>query len=252
MTKQIFVDIEATGLSPVNDRICQLGIIKVDGSEIDFLINPQMPMPAEVIKLHGITDDMVKDAPLFEDIADTVIQALEEADTFVAYNAVFDFQFLQYELFRTVKYKLKETDFVFLDPYRIFKTLFPQNLANAYKFYTGKDLANAHSAIYDIRATKEILEQQIIQYPEFFKQAPKAIEEQTMGDMSILGKWFRNENGVIFFSQGKYKNAAVDSAKHLSYLKWIYGLEDITLSEKRYIEDRLHEQDKSFVSTAWQ
>lgn len=238
MHSSVFVDLETTGTNPAKDRICQIAIIKIDGSEWDSYVNPQMPIPQDSIQIHGITDAMVKDSPKFEDIADIVIQTLEEAEIFVAYNALFDFQVLQYELFNTVKYNLCERDFIFVDPYKIFKTQFPQNLSNAYKFYTGKDLVNAHSAIVDIRATKEILDKQKLAYPEFFKQPPKLIEEQTLGDMSIIGKWFKQEKGKIVFSQGKFKGIKVETGlrDHANYLKWIHGLEDTSLSEKRYIE----------------
>ena len=232
--KYIFVDLETTGLNPSQDRICQIGIILADGKEINMLINPGIAIPASVTAVHGITNEMVRNAPKFEDIAAELINGLEEANIFVAYNFTFDFQFLQNELFRTVHYELKEEDFAFIDPYKIFRKMFPHNLANAYYFYTGKQIIGAHSAINDIRATKEVLDRQKELYIDLFTKDAKEIEELTVGDTSIIGKWFGKVDGDIRYKQGKYRGELVNKSQE-TYLQWIYGLEDVTMSEKRYI-----------------
>ncbi len=232
--KYFFVDLETTGLNPGQDRICQVGIILPNGREINTLINPEMPIPAAVTAVHGIDDKIVKDAPKFEDVAAEIISGLEESDIFVAYNFTFDFQFLQHELYRTVLYELRESDYVFIDPYKIFRKMFPHNLANAYYFYTGKEIVGAHSAICDIRATKEILDKQKELYTELFNHDAKHIEEVTIGDTSIIGKWFAKVDGSIRYKQGKYRGELV-AKSHETYLLWIDSLEDVTISEKRYI-----------------
>lgn len=233
-SSQIFIDLETTGLNHNLDRICQIGAILNDGSEINTLINPHKPIPKEITELTGITNDAVKSAPNFEEVADQLIKELEKSQVFVAYNYVFDFQFLQNELFHCVHYELKEEDFIFVDPYKIFRKMFPHNLTNAYKFYTGKTFTEAHSAINDIRVTKEILEKQKENYPELFSKGLKTVEKETIGDTSILGKWFEKIDDGYRFKQGKYRGEKVE-ASHQNYLKWIYSLEDVTLSEKRYI-----------------
>lgn len=232
--KYIFVDLETTGLNPNQDRICQLGVILPNGEEINRIVNPGVPIPAAVTAIHGIDDQIVKLAPSFEDFAADLIKGLEEASIFVAYNFVFDFQFLQNELFRTVHYELKEEDFTFLDPYKIFRKMFPHSLANAYSFYTGKEIVGAHSAIHDIRATKEVLDKQRELYTELFSKDAKYVEEFTIGDTSIIGKWFAKADDGIRYKQGKYRGELVTPGQE-TYLKWIYGLEDVTMSEKRYI-----------------
>jgi DNA polymerase-3 subunit epsilon len=232
--RTIYIDLETTGLNPNQDRICQLGVILDDGSEINSLINPEMNIPKQVSDLHGITNELVKDAPKLIDFAARLVDELEAAQVFVAYNYAFDFQFLQNELFRTVQYELREDDFVFIDPYRIFKTMFPHNLSNAYKFYTAKEFNEAHNAIHDIRATKEVLIAQQALYPELFAKGLKSVEQQTIGDTSILGKWFKSVDEKIIFKQGKHRGETVAKV-HKDYLKWIYSLEDISMSERRFI-----------------
>lgn len=232
--QHIYIDLETTGLNPNSDRVCQIGVILSDGSEINSLVNPEINIPKATTDLHGITNDMVKDAPKFVEFAGELVKHLEAADVFVAYNYAFDFQFLQNELFRTVQYELKESDFVFLDPYKIFRTMFPHNLSNAYNFYTGKEIENAHSAIGDIRATKIVLEAQEEKYPDLFAKGLKEVERITIGDTSILGKWFTAEDGQISFKQGKHRGEIVTKV-HKDYLKWIYSLEDTSRSEQRFI-----------------
>lgn len=231
----IFIDLETTGLCPNNDRICQIGMVKPDGSEFETLVNPEIPIPQAVTAVHGITDDKVQDAPRLVDVADTIIDALKNSNVFVAYNFLFDFQVLQNELFRAKHFVLDESDFIFIDPYRIFRKMHPHTLANAYKFYVGQDLENAHSAIHDIRAAKAVLEKQKETYPELFSKSDKEVADFTVGDTSIIGKWFeKTPDNKIIYKQGKFKGSIV-SPEHKDYLKWIYGLSDNTFSERRFI-----------------
>jgi DNA polymerase III subunit epsilon len=235
----IFVDLETTGLDPSKDRICQIGMILPNGKEVEYLINPEIPIPEEASRLHGITDEMVEDAPKFKDLSKLIIEALEASEIFVAYNSSFDFSFLQYELYRDSKYELRESNFVFIDPYRVFKKMFPHSLQNAYRFYLGEEMQDAHSAMADIIATKKILEKQKELYSDFFAQNPKEIEKQSLGKYKTQGRWFDLREDAIYFKQGKHKGEKFSKETHLDYLNWIASLEDLTLSERFLISDLL-------------
>lgn len=234
--KYIIIDLETTGLNPNLDRVCQVAIIKDDGTELNTLVNPEIKINPSSTKLHNITNEMVKDAPKFIDISEELIKLLRDTEIFIAYNFQFDFQFLQNELYRTRSYVLNEKDFIFIDPYKIFKKMFPHNLANAYKFYTGKELVSAHNALIDAKATKEILEKQKEQYSELFSKSAKEIEQEVLGDTSVTGKWFSKEGDYYVFRQGKYKGEQIKLV-HKDYLIWIHSLEDISLSERRVINE---------------
>lgn len=239
---QLFIDLETTGLDPTKDRICQIGMILPDGKEFESLVNPEVPIPESSTSLHGITDEMVKSAPKFKDLSKLIVEALEASEIFIAYNYIFDFGFLQHSLYREIKYELRESSFTFIDPYRIFKKMYPHSLQNAHRFYTGEEFQDAHNAIADIKATKKILEKQKEFYPDFFLQSPKDIEEQSIGKYKILGRWFEVKEDGIYFKQGKHKGEKFSKEDHLGYIQWIASLDDIALSERFLISDLTKEE----------
>src|SRR5215471_3009820 len=85
-----FIDLETTGVNLATDRIVEIAIIKVspDGTQQvkRKLINPQMPIPASSSDIHGITDEMVKDAPSFKQVANEMRQFLDNCDL-AGYNS---------------------------------------------------------------------------------------------------------------------------------------------------------------------
>jgi DNA polymerase-3 subunit epsilon len=95
--KLVFIDLESTGAHPVQDAITEIGIVEVADGEVtrwSTLVNPELPIPPFVQKLTGITDDMVREAPLFRDLMNEVRARLDGA-LFIAHNARFDYGFLR-------------------------------------------------------------------------------------------------------------------------------------------------------------
>ncbi len=94
----VVIDIETTGLSPESDRITEIGAVRViDGcisKEFNSFVNPGIPIPAEITKLTGITDEMVRNAP---DISYVLPELLEfiGSGVIVAHNATFDMSFIK-------------------------------------------------------------------------------------------------------------------------------------------------------------
>ena len=93
-----FVDLETTGMRPTRDGITEIGIVLAEQGRIteewSTLLNPEAHIPWKIQELTGITNNMVRDAPRFEDIAEEVAELLQER-LFVAHNARFDFGFLK-------------------------------------------------------------------------------------------------------------------------------------------------------------
>lgn len=103
------IDIETTGLSPVNDRVIEIAIFIHDGNKIideySTLINPERFISPSITRITGITNEMVEKAPKFWEVAkDIVIHT--EGKSFVAHNASFDYNFIRNE-FKSLGYDFK-------------------------------------------------------------------------------------------------------------------------------------------------
>lgn len=103
------IDIETTGLSPVNDKIIEVAIYIHDGNKIideySTLINPERVISANITRITGITNDMVESAPKFWEVAKDIV-LLTEGKSFVAHNVSFDYNFIRNE-FKSLGYDFK-------------------------------------------------------------------------------------------------------------------------------------------------
>src|SRR5574338_735528 len=169
LTKPIaFIDLETTGTNLGSDRIVEIAIVKIlpDGTKSvkRKIINPEMPIPAGASDVHGITDDMVKDAPTFRQAANELKQMLDGCDI-AGYNYNrFDIPLLMEEFLRVqVDFDMKGRRMI--DVQKIFHQMEQRTLSAAYKFYCNKKLEGAHSAEVDAAATYEILLSQLERYP---------------------------------------------------------------------------------------
>lgn len=94
----IAVDIETTGLSPVKDRIIEIGAAKVvDGTVTETfcrLIDPQIELPERIVELTNITDEMVKNQPVMDEVIAEFLDFAGELPL-LGHNILFDFSFLK-------------------------------------------------------------------------------------------------------------------------------------------------------------
>ncbi len=101
--RQIFLDTETTGLSPENgDRIVEIGCVelvnrKLTGKNLHFYLNPERDSHEDALKVHGISNEFLKDKPKFGEIADELLEYLQGADVLI-HNASFDVGFINKEL----------------------------------------------------------------------------------------------------------------------------------------------------------
>jgi DNA polymerase-3 subunit epsilon len=213
LTKPLaFIDLETTGVNLATDRIIEIAIVKVlpDGkrSAKRKLINPQMSIPKQSSDIHGITNEMVKDAPTFKEVAQELKQMLDGCDI-AGYNSNrFDIPMLVEEFLRAdVDFDMKGRRLI--DVQNIFHRMEQRTLSAAYKFYCNKVLDGAHSAEIDATATHEILIAQLERYPDLGTSVDsvlKLIGEEPIVDFA---RRFVMENGIEIFNFGKYKGRPV-------------------------------------------
>ncbi|HEV7277858.1 MAG TPA: DNA polymerase III subunit epsilon [Devosiaceae bacterium] len=105
MSREIVLDTETTGLSPATgDRIVEIGCVELinhipTGRHLHIYLNPERPMPEEAFRVHGLSDDFLRDKPLFRSEASAFLDFIGDA-TLVIHNAPFDLGFLNAELER--------------------------------------------------------------------------------------------------------------------------------------------------------
>ena len=154
----VVVDIETTGLNSDKDKITEIGAVKIRGGKIidkfSCFVNPGIPIPSFIVKLTGITDEMVKDSPAIEYVLTEFLQFANNA-TLVAHNANFDLGFIRH-FARIIGEKVNNS---VVDTLQLCRNLFPE--LGKYKLsviakHLGIGLENQHRAVDDSRATAEI------------------------------------------------------------------------------------------------
>lgn len=206
------IDLETTGTNLGTDRIIEVAIVKLlpDGNQVvkRKIINPQMPIPRSVTELVGITDEMVKDAPTFKQVAHEIRQVLDGCDL-AGYNSNrFDIPMLMEEFLRAeVDFDMRNRKLI--DVQKIFHLMEQRTLSAAYKFYCNKIHNDAHSAEADAVATLEIFHAQLERYPDLGSTVDsvlKVIGEEVIVD---LARRFTLENGIEIFNFGKHKGRPI-------------------------------------------
>ena len=168
LTKPIcFFDLETTGINISKDRIVEISILKVFPSGKEerhtWKVNPEIPIPAEVTAIHGISDADVVDKPTFRELAKEVHNLIKDSDLGGFNSNRFDIPLLAEEMLRAdVDFDMKNRHAV--DVQTIFHKMEQRTLSAAYKFYCDKNLEGAHSAEADTNATYQVLKAQIEKY----------------------------------------------------------------------------------------
>ncbi len=151
----VVFDIETTGFSPVNNRIIEIGAVKVCSGEVvdrfSTFINPQVPIPFEIEKLTGIRDDMVMEAPLIEEVLPKFLEFCEGC-VLVAHNANFDMSFIMENSRRLGL----PTEYTYVDTVGIARVLLPnqaKHTLDAVAKTLNISLENHHRAVDDAECT---------------------------------------------------------------------------------------------------
>ena len=178
-----FFDLETTGINISKDRIVEISIHKVfpDGKEETktWVVNPEMPIPAEVTAIHGISDADVVGKPTFKELSKEVHNMIKDSDLGGFNSNRFD--------------KMEQ-----------------RSLVAAYKFYCNKNLDDAHSAEADTKATYEVLKAQLDRYEDLENDTKFLAEFSSRKKFAdFAGFLVFNKEGEECFSFGKHKGKRV-------------------------------------------
>ncbi len=208
----VFIDLETTGINIATDRILEIAIIKIlpDRSKVvkHKLINPQIPIPKASSDIHGITDEKVKDAPVFKEVANELKQFIDNADLSGYNSNRFDIPLLMEEFLRA-GIVLDMSNRKMLDVQTIFHMMEKRTLGAAYKFYCEKELIDAHSAEADASATWEILEAQLERYEHLGNTVETVLQFTGEEKFVDFARRFVMDNDVEVFNFGKHKGRCV-------------------------------------------
>ncbi len=154
----VVFDIETTGFSPVKNRIIEIGAVKVSGGQIvdrySAFVNPDTPIPFEIEKLTGISDDMVLNAPGIDVILPEFLE-FSKGCVLVAHNAGFDMSFIQ----RNEANQGIAVNHTYVDTVAVSRMLFPgqsRHTLDAVAKRLEISLENHHRAVDDAEATAQI------------------------------------------------------------------------------------------------
>ena len=222
-----FFDLETTGVNIAKDRIVEISILKAfpDGSEKEktWLINPEIPIPAEAIAVHSITNEKVADAPKFKEVSAEIYSWFKGSDL-AGYNSDrFDIPLLAEEMLRAeidVDFKKHKS----IDVQTIFHKMEQRTLTAAYKFYCAKDLENAHSASADTKATFEVLKAQIDYYEDLENDVDMLSQITTRhSSVDFAGYIRKNKENEPIFGFGKHKGKTVVEVlqREPGYFGWL-------------------------------
>ncbi|MBP6115850.1 MAG: 3'-5' exonuclease [Neisseriaceae bacterium] len=201
------IDLESTGGHFYTDRITEVALIKISAEGIShqsWLINPQQSIPPFVANLTGIDDELVKDAPTFQELAQVLHQELNQA-LIIAHNTRFDYHFLRHEFMRAgLTFRAPE-----LCTVKFSRKLYPQHHKHNLDSIIARfniQLLDRHRAMPDAEAVYQLLNisrQEIGQAP-WLAQAkalisPHALNPQTPASLAEALNALPDEAGTVLF-----------------------------------------------------
>ena len=235
-----FFDLETTGINIAADRIVEISILKVfpNGNKEShtWRVNPEMPIPAVVTQIHGITDEMVANEPPFRELAPKVSALIKDSDL-AGYNSNrFDIPLLAEELLRAeIDFDMKKS--MSVDVQTIFHKKEKRTLEAAYKFYCDQNLEDAHSAAADTNATFEVLKAQLDKYDDLENDISfLASFSAHRAFADFAGYIGFNKKGQEVFSFGKHKGTLVEDVleNEPGYFGWLLNA-DFPLYTKKVL-----------------
>ncbi|MFZ1703207.1 MAG: 3'-5' exonuclease [Saprospiraceae bacterium] len=258
----VFFDVEATGLNIMKDKIIQIAMIKylkstTEPEEKMFYINPGIPISEEAIAVHGITPQMLKNKPSFQQVGQEIYDFIGDSDL-AGYNSDrFDIPMLLEEFHRIgLKFTLDGRKLI--DVQKIFYKMEPRTLRAAFKYYCKDDMIDSHDAMADVKATIDVLKGQIVMYENtnYEDGDGNILEQPIKNDMTALAEFTNNEDMLdvtqrlkynakreVVFNFGKYIGQPVKEVFLIekNYYSWI--MEKEFSAQVKQIVDKIYKEE---------
>ncbi len=223
----IFFDLETTGTNTSKDRIVEISYVKVipdaETEQDVWRLNPEMHIPEASTAIHHITDEDVADKPTFRDVADKLLEIFEGCDIAGFNSNRFDVPVLMEEFARAGKtFPIQGRRFI--DVQNIFHKMEQRTLVAAYRFYCGKELEHAHSALDDTLATYEVLKAQLDRYAELQNDVDYLADFSRVGNnVDLAGRIVLNEQRQPVFNFGKHRGKTLLEVwqREPAYFDWM-------------------------------
>ncbi|AEY65682.1 PolC-type DNA polymerase III [Clostridium sp. BNL1100] len=216
----VVFDIETTGLNPHQDKITEIGAVKVRNGQIvdrfSAFVNPGVSIPSFIVKLTGITDDMVKDAPPIEQVLNEFMEFIQ-GSVLVAHNANFDVGFIK----QNAKLMGEKVRNPYIDTLELCRKMFPE--LGRYKLnivakHLKIELENHHRAVDDSMATAKIFMHCINVLKEKGCKSIKEIQNAFDGEVNLKASSYH----AIILVKNKVGLKNLYKIVSQSHLKYFY------------------------------
>lgn len=231
----IIFDCETTGQNPREDRIVELGFIAIqpDGSTKEWqnYVNPGMPIPQEATYGragtdyggHGITDEMVANAPSFGTLAPHLLRGFKTGTDYGGYNVKgYDLPLMQAE-FKRHGHTWSYEDACILDGFRMWQIGRKRTLTDAVAEFLEESHEGAHGALADVRASLRVMQAQLIRFTALPRDVRALHELQWPKDPNAIdpeGKIIWKDGHAVMNFGKNWKNKRLDQMAQKD-LKWI-------------------------------
>ncbi len=230
MNKLIFFDTETTGLDPKDGhRIVEIGAVVMKNGIImedkdcvfHYYINPERIIGDDVVKIHGITNEKVKNSPRFIDIAEKFLEFIKDA-TLVAHNAKFDLKFLNFQLNLI---GLNEIQNKIIDTLILAKSKFPGSPASLDSLCKRFDISLRDRSFHGALLDSKLLACVYRKIMSMNDDSDSLFSENTNSNNKTNIEYIRKKDTLISSKNSRYIQVFEDEAvSHRRFLDEIFGL----------------------------
>ncbi len=216
----VVFDLETTGFYARKDKITEIGAVKVVGGvevgSYSTFVNPTIPIPEEVTKITGITNEMVRDYPTIEELFDEFLEFVGDS-VLVAHNSDFDMSFI-YKVAKDMNRKVENTVLDTLELARVFYTDMKNYQLKTLAKYFNVPLHNAHRAVNDAAATAKVFVKMIENLKELGLKSTDDINDYAL-KTTRASKKIRPNNVTVLVKNQKGLDQLYEliSKSHLDY-----------------------------------